>query len=171
MKKIVLSIAVTGLFAFQAIAGKPFPEMKGHTLENKEVSLPKDGKGKFTIVALASSIRAQQDLETWFQPMYSSFTDNPMYNVNMFIVPMVNGFILAGPDKIERQIKEKTDKDLYKYVMIYPGDVSPVRKSLEMDDKDKPYIYIIDPHGEVVYKTSGAYTEQKMEEITDQLSE
>jgi hypothetical protein len=170
MKKYsILFLAILGTTL--TFAQKPFPQLKGHTLENKEITLPADVKGKFTIVGLASSMKAQEDLETWMQPMYTSFSDNPMYNVNMYIVPMTSGFILAGSDKIEKQIKSATDKALYKYVLIYPGEIAPVRKQLGMEEKDKPYFYIIDPRGNIVYKTSGKYTEKKMEEITDQLSE
>lgn len=166
---IIFTLLFFNSFAF---AGKPFPELKGHTLDKKEVSLPSAGKGKFTVIGIASSMRAQNDLQSWFQPMYTSFAENPMYQyVKMYIIPMTKGFIMAGPEKIEKQIKSNTDTSLYKYILVYAGEVKPMKKELGMDEDDKPYIIIIDPRGEIVYKTSGKYSEQKLEEITDKLSE
>ena len=172
MKKTLLLFAIAATLAsFTFSIGQPFPTMKGHTLENKEMTLPLDVMHKFTVVAIASTMRAQEDLDTWLQPMYSSFAENPMYPVNLFVIPMANGFILAGPDKVEKQIKASMDKDFYKYVLVYSGEVAPIRKALGMDEKDKPYLYVIDPRGNITYKTSGKYTEAKMEEIADKLSE
>ena len=173
MKKYIILPLTILLFSFtmKTSSRQPFPLMKGHTLEKKEMTLPADLKGKYALLAIASSMRAQQDLETWLQPMYSSFAENPMYAVNMFVVPMTNGFILAGSDKIEQKIKSSMDKEFYKYVLVYDGEVNPLRKELGMDEKDKPYIFVVDPRGVITYRTSGVYTEAKMEQIADALSE
>ncbi len=172
MKKILITFLISSILSAYAFTiGQAFPEIKGHTLEKNELTIPKDVKGKFTLVALASSMRAQEDLDTWLQPMYSSFAENPMYAVNLFIIPLTKGFILVGPDKVESQIKASLDKEYYKYILVYNGEVGPIRKALGMEEKDKPYLYVIDPRGNITYKTSGKYTEEKMEEIADKLSE
>ena len=172
MKKILFTFLISSILSAYAFTiGQAFPEIKGHTLEKNELTIPKDVKGKFTLVALASSMRAQEDLDTWLQPMYSSFAENPMYAVNLFIIPLTKGFILVGPDKVESQIKASLDKEYYKYILVYNGEVGPIRKALGMEEKDKPYLYVIDPRGNITYKTSGKYTEEKMEEIADKLSE
>jgi predicted transcriptional regulator len=52
---------------------------------------------------------------------------------------------------------------------VYRGDVDAYKASLGMDDKEKPYIYVLDATGKVVHMTSGAFTEEKMDDIEDKL--
>ena len=57
MKKIALLILnVFLVFAAQAqVTGKMFPTMEVETVEDKKVVLPKDAKGKYTLLGLAYS--------------------------------------------------------------------------------------------------------------------
>jgi predicted transcriptional regulator len=52
-------------------------------------------------------------------------------------------------------------------VVVYKGELTAYKEILKMDDKTKPYIYVLDKEGKIVFVTSGAYTEDKMDEIDE----
>jgi hypothetical protein len=169
MKKTLLAIVILALTAFTT-ADKTFPEMKVTALSGKQVNLPADLKGKFAVIAIAYSIKAQTDLNTWYQPMMSNFFSSTIMPVNVYFIPMTAGLGVSD-EKIEAKLKSSIDKDLYGNVLLYKEDPKEYIKALGMTKKDEPYIFVVDPDGMITYVTSGAYTEQKMDTITDKVAE
>ena len=114
MKKSILLLALLGLIQLGSHAqiGKQFPELKGITLEDKNITLPNDTKGKFTLLGLAYSKAAEQELLTWFQPVYSTFIEkakpglfNESYDVNLYFVPMFTGVNQAASETARKKMK------------------------------------------------------------------
>jgi hypothetical protein len=150
---------------------KPFPKISGTTLNGKKINLPEHSKGKMCLVAMASSLKAQNDLNGWVDPIYKSIAGNIMIPAEMFFIPMTGGIKGISQVEIEKQLKANIDTALYKYVMIYSGPPADYTKQLNMTDKDKPYFFVVNPRGEITYTTSGAYSDAKLEQITDKLGE
>jgi hypothetical protein len=157
--------------AFVPSDNKNFPKISGTTLNGKKINLPEHAKGKMCLVAMAYSLKAQSDLAGWVDPVYKSLAGNIMFQTEMYFIPMTGDVKAISQAEIEKKMKEKVDTSLYKYVMIYSGPTKEYIKELNMNDKDKPYFFVINPRGEITYTTSGKYTEAKMEEITDKLSD
>ena len=180
MKKIFLStlFCLTALLA-QAQTGQPFPALAGTTLTGKAMSLPNDTQGKYTLVGLAYSQKSQDDLEGWFQPVYSTFLDknrsmwevNGSYNVNIYFVPMISGIKEAAAGKIEKRLKKELDPALQPHVLLYTGPIKDYKEALNLGKKDEPYFFVLDADGKVVYATQGAYSDKKMEEVESHLEE
>ena len=53
-----------------AQVGITYPTLSGETLDGKAITLPDNAKGKFTIVGMAHSTDAEQDLQIWMDPIY-----------------------------------------------------------------------------------------------------
>lgn len=152
-------------------AQQSFPDLTGKTLAGQLVKFPTDIKGKFSLIGVALSIKAQDDLNTWVEPVYKSLVDNIMFPINLYFIPMTGDVKIMSQDKIEAKMKEQLDTVLYKYVVVYPGQVSPYISPLKIQDKNKPYFFVVDPKGKIVYTTSGAYSDAKLEAITDKMTE
>lgn len=171
MKKITLLFI--SLFAgqlAQAQVGAMFPALTGTTLEDKSVSLPKDTKGKFTLVGVAYSQKAEDVLKKWFQPVYSTFIDQSDYEVNTYFVPMIGGIKEMAAGAIEKRMKKGIDPKLHKHTLLYTGEVASYKKALGLNAKDTPYFFVIDKEGKIIYATSGEYSDDKIsavEEIVD----
>ena len=45
------------------------------------------------------------------------------------------------------------------------------QKALDFEKKDVPYFFLLDQTGKIVYATSGAYSERKMDGITGAIDE
>jgi hypothetical protein len=175
MKKIhLLAICLLIFVSAQAQKGKTFPTMTGTTLEDKQVSLPKDTKGKYTLVGIAYSQKADEALKGWFQPVYETFIQDSEYDVNTYFVGMISGIKEAVAGTIEKKMKKGIDPVLHKHTLIYTGPIGDFKDGLGLKEKDTPYFFLLDKDGKVVYTTSGAYADSKLEkaeEILDEASE
>lgn len=179
MKKIlvIVSLALSQM-AVLAQATKPFPELKGTTLEEVNVTLPTDTKGKFTLLGLAYSKAAEAELLTWYQPVYSTFIEkskpslfNESYDVNLYFVPMFTGVNQAATAATKKKMKEGVDKLLHKNVLIYKGELKPYKDKLDFEKKDTPYFFVLDKQGNIIHSFSGKYSDEKLAKIEELIAE
>ncbi len=174
--KILLSVillsAVALSFSQEVTA---FPELEGENLENEFVNIPTDLGGKYTLLALAYSKKSEKALKTWFQPTYNQFIYKPEgpslfagnYDVNVFFIPMFSGAKRPAYQKSMEKMKEGLDSKLHPHVLFYKGTIREYKQALNFDGKDIPYFYVLDPDGNVIYMTTGSYTDRKMQAIVD----
>jgi hypothetical protein len=172
MKAFFLTAALATLFLADPPVGHIFPELKAETLTDSVISFPNDTKGKSTLICMAYSADAEKDLKTWYEPTYDKFIAktelmSDMFDVNVYFIPMFTGVKAAGAAKAKKDMKESVQVDLQPHVVVYKGELDAYKVTLKMDDKSKPYIYVLDKEGKIVYVTSGAYTEDKMDEIDE----
>lgn len=172
MKAVFLTAALATLFLADPPVGQIFPELKAETLTDSVISFPNDTKGKSTLICMAYSADAEKDLKTWYEPTYDKFIAktelmSDMFDVNVYFIPMFTGVKAAGAAKAKEDMKESVQVDLQPHVVVYKGELDAYKETLKMDDKSKPYIYVLDKEGKIVFVTSGAYTEDKMDEIDE----
>lgn len=183
MKKIILAITVAAAISFSfipkgGVVGSMFPEMICENYNGQAVNIPKDTKGKYTLIAIAFSTAAEDDLKTWINPIYNKFigkVDGSKadvfdvhidYDVNLYFVPMFTGFNQLSAKTSKDKIKAKTDKELYPYLLFYDGGKT-YKDELDFQKRNIPYFFVLDKTGKVVYTTSGRYDDNKMEKILD----
>ncbi|NMM47020.1 hypothetical protein [Marinigracilibium pacificum] len=177
-----LNIVVFLLFAFVTLnisAQKKFPQLSGETVTDKKLTLPNDTKGKFTLVGLAYSKKAEDDLNTWFQPVYDRFVADAggglfsdfMYDINVYFVPMFTGVNAASIGTAKNQAKKNLDPELHPHVLFYKGSIKEYEDTLNLKSKNKPYVFVLDKSGKIIYETSGPCTSAKLSEIENIVSE
>lgn len=178
MKTYVLPVVAATLLTLGATAqtGQVFPSLKGETMKDKNITVPDDTKGKFSILCLAYSEDAETDLHTWFTPMYDKFIAktgliDSEYDINLYFVPMFTGAKAAAAGTAKKKIIAETDPELQPYILLYKGDLDTYKTALKMNDKDKPYIFLLDATGKIVYATSGAFDDDKLDNIEDKLTD
>lgn len=182
MKLLSYLLVIVGFFAFSnsytQVEGKPFPEMEAETVEDEVVVIPKDVNDKYTLLGLAYSKKAEDDLNTWFSPVYNKFIKEATglfasfaYDINVYFVPMFTGVKAVAAGKAKKKSAEKLDPRLVPNILFYKGDLKTYKKSLEFDKRDRPYMFLVDKDGNIAYATSGAYSDKKMEEIEAILEE
>jgi hypothetical protein len=158
-----------------AQVGDTFPEMEAESLSKTFVNIPEEIKGKYTLIGLAFSKKSEQDLKTWFNPVFNTFLDkkeNPgffdvSYDVYGYFIPMFSGAKRAAYGKVMKKMKEGIDPKLQPHVLFYKGTINNYKKALNFQGKDVPYFYILDPDSKIVYTTSGKYSDGKMQQIVD----
>lgn len=175
MKKI--NLIVIGLLLFTAAhaqVGKVFPDMEAETVEDKKVKLPMDVKGKYTLLGLAYSKKSEDELNSWFQPVFEKFIQKTggllssfSYDVNVYFIPMFTGVNAAATGTAKRKALKNIDPQLLPYVLFYKGELKSYKEALDFEKKDIPYFFVLDENGKIIYATSGKYSVQKMDKVEE----
>ncbi len=154
------------------VIGKMFPDMETQTVEDKKINLPLDVKGKFTLLGLAYSKKSEDELNTWFKPVFGKFIQKAEgllagmgYDVNVYFVPMFTGVNAAATGMAKKKAIKNVDPQLLPYILFYKGELKPYKEALDFERRDIPYFFVLDPHGKIVFATSGAYTDKKLDEV------
>jgi hypothetical protein len=181
MKKICIGLLLfLSVTTSQAQVDSLFPDMECRNTSNALIKLPSANKGKYTLIGMAYSKKAETNLKTWFEPVYYKFIRKPEksdlfveepYNVNLYFIVMCTGITQGLCDEMIRQAKENVDPILLPYILFYQGELSVYKKRLKLINADEPYFFVLDEHGKVVYAASGAYTQDKMDAVEELLSE
>jgi len=160
------------------VIGKVFPSMEAETVEDKKVMLPADTKGKYTLVGLAYSKKSEDDLNSWFSPVYNKFVrktkgmlEGMGYDVNVYFVPMFTGVNAAATGTAKKKALKNIDPILLPYILFYRGELKPYKEALDFEKRDIPYFFVLDPEGKIVFATSGAFTEDKLDEVEESIQD
>ncbi|MBN8696958.1 MAG: hypothetical protein J0L87_10530 [Bacteroidetes bacterium] len=186
MKKAALVIVLVASLGYafmpKGVVGKMFPYLQGENYNGKKVNLPNDTKGKYTLLGMAFSNKAEDDLKTWINPVYNKFilkVDRSKadvfdagvdHDVNLYFIPMFTGLNQLTSKSSKENIKKNTDKQMYDYLLFYEGDKT-YKDELDFEKKDIPYFFVLDKTGKIAYATSGKYDDSKMEAILDVVEE
>ena len=174
---IVLFVTSIGVNQAQVI-GKIFPDMVAETIEDKKITLPIDTKGKYTLVGLAYSKKSEDDLNGWFSPVYNKFVRKAEgmlagmgYDVNVYFIPMFTGVNAAATGTAKKKALKNIDPILLPYILFYKGELKPYKEALDFEKRDIPYFFVLDPEGKIVFATSGAFTEDKLDQVEESIED
>ena len=68
-----------------------------------------------------------------------------------------------------KKVEEEVDKSLHPNILFYQGTLKEYKDALSIDDKDIPYLYLLDETGKIVYMTKGGYDQAKLQTVIDKL--
>lgn len=170
-------LLTTTMIAVRAqVVGNQFPNLEAETVEDSVVTIPNDTEGKYTLLGLAYSKKSEDDLNTWFSPVYNKFIRENTglfssfgYDVNVYFIPMFTGINAAATGTAKRKAAKNIDEKLLPYILFYKGKLKPYKDALEFEKKDVPYFFVLDKNGKIIYATSGKFSDKKMSEIEAKL--
>ncbi len=174
MKTLLTSIILLTMvhLGLAQVIGKPFPDMLAETVDDKKVNLPNDVNGKYTLLGLAYSKKSEDELNSWFGPVFNKFirkADGMMaglgYDVNVYFVPMFTGVNAAATGTAKRKALKNIDPQLLPFILFYKGELKKYKEALDFERRDIPYFFVLDPQGKIIYATSGAYSDAKMDAV------
>ena len=180
MKRLILFLFIVSLtsFANAQVIGKMFPAMETQTVDDKKITLPDDVKGKYTLLGLAYSKKSEDELNTWFEPVFSKFVQKTSglmagmgYDVNVYFVPMFTGINAAATGTAKKKAAKNMDPQLLPNILFYKGELKTYKEALDFEKRDIPYFFVLDPTGKIVYATSGAFTEAKMDKVEESIEQ
>lgn len=159
------------------VIGKIFPDMIAETVDDKKIELPQNVKGKFTLLGLAYSKKSEDELNSWFQPIFEKFVQKQKgglfedfaYDVNVYFVPMFTGINAAATGTAKKKAIKNVDPNLLPYILFYKGELKTYKEALDFEKKDIPYFFVLDKEGKIIYATSGKYSKAKMDEVEEVL--
>lgn len=150
--------------------GQAFPDLVGELLNSSPIILPENCKGKYTLIGLAYSQKAEPELRSWYDPAIDKFIlkrgmFDSEYDVNIYFVPMFHGVTKISYDKAFKKTKELTDERLYEHIVFFKGDLKPYKESLDFKYKEKPLFFLLDKDGKIVKRYQGEFKEKYFEEV------
>lgn len=171
---LVCSIVFTLVANVYGQKDKVFPSISGEDYKDKIITLPDDTKGKMTLIGMAYSKKSEDDLKTWFNPVYQMFiykSEKPSLfeasipDVHVYFLPMFTGINQAAAGTAKNKMIKGIDEKLLPYIIFYKGELKKYKDELDFEKKDIPYFFVLDEEGKIIYATSGAYSEKKMDSI------
>lgn len=170
---LLLCLLLLANLATAQVVGKMFPKMDAETVEDKKVVLPTDVKGKFTLLGLAYSKKAEDELNSWFSPVFEKFVrkdtgglfEGMGYDVNVFFVPMFTGVNAAATGTAKKKALQNIGPQILPNILFYKGELKTYKEALDFEKKDTPYFFVLDAAGKIVYATSGKFSTKKMDEV------
>ena len=170
--KVVLVIPLIISLSIGSLSAQSIPQIETVNLNDQTIHLPTN---KLTLVGLAFSQKAQEDLVTWLEPIYKQFLDPDgtgawVYDCNTYLLLAFTGAKKAALEKAKKEIKKATDRDFFNYVLLYEGSIDPFN-DLDIDDKSTFYILVIDQNGNVLVQQKGGYSEKKLDLLSLPLEE
>ncbi len=156
------------------VIGKMFPDMEAETVEDKKIKLPVQTKGKFTLLGLAYSKKSEEELNSWFEPVFGKFIQKTKglmsgfeYDVNVYFIPMFTGVNAAATGTAKKKAIKNINPQLLPYILFYKGELKTYKEALDFEKRDIPYFFVLDKDGKIIFATSGAYTENKMDQVEE----
>ncbi len=175
---IIIVLLIGCNLAEAQVIGNIFPAMEAETVEDKKVMLPQDTKGKYTLLGLAYSKKSEDELNSWFGPIYNKFVRKPEgllagmgYDVNVYFVPMFTGVNAAATGTAKKKALKNTDPVLLPHILFYKGELKTYKEALDFEKRDIPYFFVLDREGKIVYATSGAFSEDKLDELEESIED
>jgi len=144
MKKIIIVVLTAITFPSFAQVGDIFPTLSAETVDDTKVTLPNDARGKFTLVGLAYSKKSEDDLNTWFNPIFNKFVRDSgdaglfadfTYDVNVYFVPMFTGINAAAQGTAKRKALKNIDENLFPHMLFYKGELKPYKDALDFEKR------------------------------------
>ena len=174
MKKIILLFFIVPSILMGQ--NEKFPSIDVHDLNDKAFNIPEETKGKFTLIGIAFSQDAQNDLYSWSQPVFSEFMDENnmsslVYDPNVFLILLFTGANQLAYKKAKEQISQGTDESLKDNVVMYKGKMMDYRKILGLRSRKKPYFFVLDKEGNIIFRTEGRYKQETLEKVGDLIEE
>jgi hypothetical protein len=147
-----------------------FPVVTGYNLERRQFEFPRDFEGEFNLVIVPFQRYHQAIVDTWIPTAQQIEADFPVFMYYELptlttMSPLYRTFLNEGmragiPDTTARQrtITLYLDKDLFK-------------SALDIPSENDIYLFLVNTQGEILWRTTGEFTQDKAESLLEYLRE
>ncbi len=152
-----------------AQTGDTFPSLLTETLSGSEIEIPQSLQGRYALLGFAQTKAAEGDLRSWQLPLHRKFVQkagfmDQSFDLQLYFIPVFTGLQKASKTKIVKELKKNNEKEVEEHLLIYSGARGDL-ELLKMSDKKKPYFYLLDAQGLIVWSGVGAFRQKHLDEI------
>jgi hypothetical protein len=144
--------------------GQPMPPLKGEFLTGRQAQLPRAASGRVALVALGFTYNSRFPVEGWIGRFRKDFGDNPQ--ATFYEVPMIGGMARLGKWFIDSGMRSGTPKRDQENVITVYGGTNAWKQRLGFQSPDAAYLILIDKHGAVCWRHSGAFDEDAYKDLS-----
>ncbi|NEN22667.1 hypothetical protein G3O08_03995 [Cryomorpha ignava] len=151
-----------------------FPTVETEKVTGEIVEIPSAFAGKFILIGVGTSKKAEDQLQTWQNPLYQKFVAktglmDDMFNVELCFLPLFTGASQLAKDKVIEKIQENNEALVIDNVYVYAGNREPFT-AIGIDDRSEPYFYLLDKSGTIVWTASGGFKQKYFDQIEEILT-
>ncbi|MFO0378082.1 MAG: hypothetical protein ACK50M_06505, partial [Cyclobacteriaceae bacterium] len=70
-----------------------------------------------------------------------------------------------------RKALKNTDPQLLPYILFYKGELKSYKEALDFEKRDTPYFFVLDENGVIRFATSGAFSEDKLDQVEEAIDQ
>ncbi|RZN46788.1 hypothetical protein EF808_05085 [archaeon] len=146
------------------VVGERFPQIRGHALDQRDVTLPDDAQGMVALIVLAFERQAQSMVDSWIGPFERHLCGAGRYTY--FEVPMIAGlwgrmFSRFIDDGMRAGVPEKRHHN----VVTYYGNFEVYSSLLALEDRGICYAFLLDKSGFIRWRGNGYSSPEEVEEL------
>lgn len=145
-----------------------FPVVEGTNLMLSELSIPTELDGNLKLIVVSYDVSQQPLVDEWLQPLEE--TNEKFPQLAGYYVPLLPKsasdsalFIIGGMG-----LAAKNDEDRERTVVVFT-DVEKFNELLDIEDKETVRLFLLDEANSVVWRSSGAYSPELIEDLEDVL--
>ncbi|MGA3034962.1 MAG: hypothetical protein ABSD70_16880 [Terracidiphilus sp.] len=148
--------------------GKLLPELKGEFLTGREAQLPQAATGRVALLALGFTYNSRFPVEAWVGRFRKDFGGNPQ--VTFYEIPMIGGMARLGKWFIDSGMRKGTPRSDQENVITVYGGIDSWKRRVDYASPAAAYLVLLDKHGAVRWRNSGAFDEKSYKDLYVQVS-
>jgi len=149
--------------------GQTMPPLKGEFLTGRQAQLPDAASGRVALVAMGFTYNSRFPVEAWIGRFRKDFGNN--HQVTFYEVPVIGGMARLGKWFIDSGMRKGTPRSDQENVITVYGDADPWKQRLGFQSPDAAYLILLDRHGAVRWRHSGAFDEDAYKDLSRQMAE
>ena len=165
---ILSTILMASALAFPLTIGKPLPTLKGEFLTGRQAELPDAASGRVALLALGFTYDSRFPVEAWISRFRKDFGSNPQ--VTFYEIPMIGGMARLGKWFIDSGMRKGTPRNDQENVITVYGATDSWKQRVGYTSPDTAYLVLLDKHGAVRWRNSGAFDEKAYKDLYVQAS-
>ena len=155
------------LFAAPCLA-EIIPLTHGTTLSGKEVVLPRDLPSRISILVLGFTQKSAESSRGWGIGLAPLIAANK--SVTCFQIPVLASVPRLFRGVVLRLMRNGVPGSIQPFFLpIFEGE-KEWKKTVSYREPDESYVLLVGRTGEIVWQTHGAFTEQKLRELTAEIA-
>jgi hypothetical protein len=152
----------------QLSTGQPMPPLKGEYLTGRQAQLPDAASGRVALLALGFSYNSRFPVEAWIGRFRKDFGDN--HQATFYEIPMIGGMARLGKWFIDSGMRKGTPKNDQENVITVYGGADSWKQRVGYQAPDTAYLILLDKHGVVRWRHTGAFDEDAYEDLSAKVS-
>jgi len=144
--------------------GETLPPLRGEFLTGRQAQLPDAASGRVALLALGFTYNSRFPVEAWIGRFRKDFGSNPQ--VTFYEIPMISGMARLGKWFIDSGMRKETPLSDQENVITVYGGTDSWKQHMGYQSPDAAYLVLIDKHGAVRWRHSGAFDEEAYKDLS-----
>ena len=141
-----------------------FPTVRGSNLAGREYTLPADFEGDLNIVAVAFQMWHQDEVNTWM-PLFEQM-EHQVPGLRAYELPVLRSMNRVSQWMIDQGMRGGIpDLATRSRTITLYTDKERFRQALELPNENHIQVLLVDRHGQVLWRTEGAYRPDQAREL------